>query len=110
MSEYPPPNKNDIFNPIDYETNDDETNNNENSSSNNDSFDHSNLISKTGDTMTGSLIVPNIVFPTDSSSQTTAFTSEIKQSISTAIVDIADNSTNIDVLSNDVTAIVNACI
>ena len=66
----------DIYNDNDYLTGDEIDNTNSTS----DSYDHTKLVSKAGDFMTGSLSLPTIIF-NDNTSQHTAFTNELQSDI-----------------------------
>ena len=66
MSQYPKPNTSDIFNPIDY------TQNSPNTNTSTEEIDTTNLVKRSGDTMTGILTVPVIKF-TDNTQQTSAY-------------------------------------
>jgi hypothetical protein len=74
MSIYPAPTNTNVFNEKDFNNND----NNENND--NDIIDLSNYVKKTGDSMNGKLIIPELEFY-DSSIQNTAFNNTIKQNI-----------------------------
>jgi hypothetical protein len=74
MSIYPAPTNTNVFNEKDFNNND----NNENND--NDFIDISNYVKKTGDTMNGKLIIPELEFY-DNSIQNTAFNNTIKQNI-----------------------------
>ena len=74
MSIYPTPTNTNIFNEKDFNNNDKNENND------NDIIDLSNYVKKTGDTMNGKLLIPELEFY-DSSIQNTAFDNTIKQNI-----------------------------
>lgn len=77
MSIYPPPVNSNIFNEINFNDLDDNSNSNNN---NDDNINLDNYVKKTGDTITGKLIVPEIEYY-DLSKQSTAFTNDIKNDV-----------------------------
>ena len=105
MTSYPPPHKASIFNPIDFETDPEVIKDDDNSEcciGGTDTYDHTTLVEKTGDTMTGNLTIPAIHFSGDSTHQTTAFTNTNKEQIGTNAGDIVTIKNITDHITSDV--------
>ena len=107
MSAYPPPHPSNVFNPIDFITEDDDndtsgntTNNDTNN--NTDEYDHSNLLLKTGGIMSGLLQLPQLKF-SDNTIQGTAFLNTDKTQINTNSSNITTNTDNITTNTDNIT-------